>query len=43
MKDDITNQLRQALAASQHPDRILAFAAGVIAWFVVSILRGVIG
>jgi hypothetical protein len=41
--EDITNRLRQALATSRHPDRILAVASAIIAWFVVTVLRAVVG
>ena len=41
MVDDVTNLLREALAASRHPDRVLAVVAGLMAWFIVVVLKAV--
>jgi hypothetical protein len=41
--DDIADRLRQTLATSPHPDRLLVAASCIIAWFVVVVLRAVIG
>jgi len=38
MVDDVTNRLREALAASRHPDRVLAVAS-LMAWFIVVVLK----
>ena len=43
MVEDITNRLRQALAETPHPDRVLAVAAGLVAWFAVVLLKAVFG
>ena len=39
----VMDAICQALARSQNPDRIIAFASAVIAWLVVTVLRAVIG
>ena len=39
MVDDVTNRLREALAASRHPDRVLAVVAGLMAWFIMVVLK----
>jgi len=41
--NDIMDRLREALAASPHSDWILALASCLLAWFLVNILRVVIG